>query len=628
MNNTLGHPAIAYFREHPRVIKALMESGLFTVSSTGRAAGATSLLGLEELRTIEAKVSSFNLFEAIGVAEAEVRHSRMIAWLLDPKGSHELGDAPLHALRQACEAASGQRWSGARKDWQQVEVRTEQGGVDVTLRNAQTRCVVLIENKVHAGEHGEQLTRYRSAMEQDLPGWTCLPIFLTLRGDLPSDGFYSAVSYRKWVQQFAQVTAPKESEAELAKAVLLHDYVELIEKGPGNLGELNLFKLLNLAKTELKHSHFIAWLLNPRAEHGWGTAFAEFLFKLLAERGLKPPRGEMPNSWEDVVVYREREHVDVLVVSERHRVALVIENKIGAAESADQLDDYNRFLERHYQGDWLVRVFLDFKGRTATHPDFLSLSYADLLPFFAERLRVLATPRLEPSAKARLLVQHYLQLLENKLWLRVKTRIELPGELQAACKRLADRAGNAIGGVLGEIRAWQKSVGKGLEPFLYAEVDALFGPGYHFTYKIWYSFVPPVFDGMAALRREGRDPAFGGRALIYQFFVIPFGEKASVRKPGIVLDVKLLKVSAEFESTKARLLQSALLVPEFNRTRNSAKVPKFAPVLSYELISATEAIICDEAELKKRIRNRLRRFHDSLHPILVEFFKRELKAGR
>ena len=627
MSSTPDHPAISYFRKHPRVIQALIESDAFTVRGTCNAAAATSLLGIEELRDIETKISAFNLFEAIGVAEAEIRHSRLLGWLFDPRGSHGLGDIPLHALRQACEAASGRPWPGKRQDWQKLEVRHEQGRVDVTIRNAVMQCVVVIENKIHAGEHGEQLTRYRRSLEKKLPGWACLPVFLTLRGDTPSDSAYSAVSYRKWVQQFTQVTTSKEDEAELARALLLRDYVELIEHGPANLGELNLFRLLHLAKTELKHSHFIAWLLDPRAEHGWGSAFADFLFKVLSAHGLKHPSGEIPCGWDDIVIYRERENVDVLMVSERHRVALAIENKIGAAESANQLEDYHCFLERHYKGDWLVRVFLDFKGRKATHRDYYSLSYYYLLPFFSERLKQLPAPNPEPADRARLLLRHYLQLLENKLWLRVKTRVELPSELQAGCKRLADRAGNAISGMLGEIRSWQKTAGKRLEPFLYAEVDELFGPCFHFTWDVWYSFVPPEFDAMRALRREGRNGAYDGRALTYEFFVIPFGDKVSVRKRGIVIDVKLLEVSRNFESTKARLLQSALSIPEFNRVRNAAKTPKFAPLLSYELIGATEAITCDEAELQKRIRNRLRRFHDSLHPIIVEFFRRELSEG-
>ena len=62
-----------------------------------RSLGAESRL--TELKTL---LTEFNLFDVLGVSKAEIRHSRIIAWLLDPHGSHGLGDTLLRVfLREA-----------------------------------------------------------------------------------------------------------------------------------------------------------------------------------------------------------------------------------------------------------------------------------------------------------------------------------------------------------------------------------------------------------------------------------------------------------------------------------------------------------------------------------------------
>ncbi len=45
-----------------------------------------------ELEELEDLLASFNLFEAIGVVAQEVKHSNFLAFLLDPSGTHGLGE--------------------------------------------------------------------------------------------------------------------------------------------------------------------------------------------------------------------------------------------------------------------------------------------------------------------------------------------------------------------------------------------------------------------------------------------------------------------------------------------------------------------------------------------------------
>ena len=50
------------------------------------------IINNKDLAVLEAKISRFNIFEAIGMVRREIKHSNFIAFLLDPSQKHLLGD--------------------------------------------------------------------------------------------------------------------------------------------------------------------------------------------------------------------------------------------------------------------------------------------------------------------------------------------------------------------------------------------------------------------------------------------------------------------------------------------------------------------------------------------------------
>jgi hypothetical protein len=53
-----------------------------------------------DLERLETMLDQFNMFEAMGAVRREVRHSDFLAFLLDPRQSHGLGDAFVKRLLQ------------------------------------------------------------------------------------------------------------------------------------------------------------------------------------------------------------------------------------------------------------------------------------------------------------------------------------------------------------------------------------------------------------------------------------------------------------------------------------------------------------------------------------------------
>jgi hypothetical protein len=58
------------------------------------------LMDMEIFEQIETKLSNFNAFETLGIVNAEIRHSNVLAWLLNPKENHGLGDVFIKKLIQ------------------------------------------------------------------------------------------------------------------------------------------------------------------------------------------------------------------------------------------------------------------------------------------------------------------------------------------------------------------------------------------------------------------------------------------------------------------------------------------------------------------------------------------------
>ena len=45
-----------------------------------------------DLENLEDRIAEFNIFEVLGIEKSENRHSAFLAWLMDPKANHGLGN--------------------------------------------------------------------------------------------------------------------------------------------------------------------------------------------------------------------------------------------------------------------------------------------------------------------------------------------------------------------------------------------------------------------------------------------------------------------------------------------------------------------------------------------------------
>ena len=132
-----------------------------------------------------------DVFDALRLHGDEQFHSNLLAWLLDPRGSHGLGD---HFLQRFLTASGAPRAIRAAHRpsttvWREksLELHGEYGRLDIWMLNVGANFVCAVENKVWASEGEGQLAWYRRVLVLDHDGQCVHLVFLTPRGVPPDD---------------------------------------------------------------------------------------------------------------------------------------------------------------------------------------------------------------------------------------------------------------------------------------------------------------------------------------------------------------------------------------------------------------------------------------------------------
>ncbi len=164
---------------------------------------------LENETIIKATSGRFNMFGLLGVDHYEVKHSKILAEFLDPKGSHGLDELFLQAFVK-------QFLPDFEFDCKNAKVTTEKyageyGRIDIIIE--QGAKAIIIENKIYAKDQEEQLKRYDNYVKNKNVEYQIL--YLTLNGEKANENSgkdidYTCLSYKtdiiKWLEECAKIS--------------------------------------------------------------------------------------------------------------------------------------------------------------------------------------------------------------------------------------------------------------------------------------------------------------------------------------------------------------------------------------------------------------------------------------
>ena len=188
-----------------------------------------------------------NILKVLNLGHDEMRHSRMLAWMLDPHETHAQGTLFIKGFLSAIklndridEYIPEERENGARGE--DIEVfRERPGRIDLAVI-ANELFAIFVENKVRAGEQQDQLERHWDTLneyaerEWQIPPTNRHLVFLTPTGRAPSS-LYSQLRFPQLIQlgfdalcqAFREAASSEACRSDYVRRLIL-DYVAEVER--------------------------------------------------------------------------------------------------------------------------------------------------------------------------------------------------------------------------------------------------------------------------------------------------------------------------------------------------------------------------------------------------------------
>lgn len=244
---------------------------------------------------------SFNVFEVLNLESNETRtHSAFLAELLNPQGSHGVGDRFLRAFLKSVDCL---------KDWEfdttdaQVKIeyhtgftnddKTNGGRIDILIES--NNKFLIIENKIYAGDQENQLLRYHKFAESH----DHKLLYLTLdrkeaseystNNELKAGKDYFIIGYNAEIAEWLNCCIADASRYPLIRETMIQ-YLNLIKKITNKDMDTNLREELLNAMTSPDNADTVAAIINESSE--WQYRILEKyviapLQKFAADNGLK-----------------------------------------------------------------------------------------------------------------------------------------------------------------------------------------------------------------------------------------------------------------------------------------------------------------------------------------------------
>ncbi len=180
--------------------------------------------------------AKYNIFYALRIWSKEVTlHSRIIVDLLNPKGYHKMGAKFLELFLKKVGLIG--KFDFSDKDIEVVDEKClpKQRRIDIFLKDS-TGNVIVIENKIYAGDQEQQLKDYHDFGLEQTANKKLSVLYLTLTGTPPSlgslgnlkDKDYKCISYSKHILKWIKACI-KESSKKPALKEVLKQYKRTIE---------------------------------------------------------------------------------------------------------------------------------------------------------------------------------------------------------------------------------------------------------------------------------------------------------------------------------------------------------------------------------------------------------------
>ena len=205
---------------------------------------------------------------------------------------------------------------------------------------------------------------------------------------------------------------PENEKFEKLKTFL--EDIDILENLKDEVG-FNIFRTLNIVNNEIRHSNVIAWLLNPYETHDLKDEFTKLLLRDIYSKNkslYKLASLENVFLWDynEVKIYREKDHIDILMVDEKNYFIFAIENKLRSKEHDNQLSRYKKLLYEKYPKSKYKHIFtyLTINQEEASDEEWASYSYHEMIKII-ERISK------QTQSSVKLFLEDYIEMIRRDI---------------------------------------------------------------------------------------------------------------------------------------------------------------------------------------------------------------------
>ena len=212
--------------------------------------------------------------------------------------------------------------------------------------------------------------------------------------------------------------------------------IECLEELSPWTNKLNIFDVLKITRTEIRHSNMLSWLFDANENHGLGDKFISlFMHALVSNNQIQSTQifEYLLSDFYSFSVYREWKNIDLLLVSHKEKIVIAIENKVGSHEHDNQLCRYRNQIIQTFSDYQQLFIYLTPDGESPSdNVNWYIFTYcdvADILEQISENSNL--------NADTNLLIQNYIAIIRRDI-VEDKQLIEICNKIYNKHKQALD----------------------------------------------------------------------------------------------------------------------------------------------------------------------------------------------
>lgn len=175
------------------------------------------------------------------------------------------------------------------------------------------------------------------------------------------------------------------------------------EKLELNLKLPNIFRILKISKSEIRHSNFLAWLLNPNESHNLRETFLKhFLMDISVSFDYL--------NLHDFEIRREWKNIDLLIKT--NDFVVCVENKIDFHEHSNQLNRYKEIVKNTFPEQKQYFVYLSANGDEPSDDEYEIYTYSRIVEILSHTSQLYERSL---TSKVKQYIKDYIEILKIEI---------------------------------------------------------------------------------------------------------------------------------------------------------------------------------------------------------------------